>query len=195
MKRPYLYMIAAAALIVAGFLFLRSQFSCRRLSCLSIDGFNKYQLNEVFQENDHAFRASYKNSDAIMKVETIYNLDKNDARQYIDAGVAKIEGVYTESLVPYPGVASQQTGCQTKFQPLLKKVTTNTEISYFTGYLNSNLTFGTCIEEQITHKGILAFLYCPKSKQGYQIEIVATKDSFEKESESFIKTVESITCL
>jgi hypothetical protein len=156
---------------------------------------DKYRLQEVFQENNHAFRALYKDNDDVLKVEVIYNMPEKDSQQYVNAGVAKLQGVYTDALVPYPGVASQQTGCDTKYQPVLKKIKTNTKISYFTGYLNDNLTFGTCIEDQITHKGILAFFYCPKSKQAYNLEIVASKAAFEKDPNKYKNMVESINCL
>jgi hypothetical protein len=194
MKKAYLYIIAIFVISMA-FMLYKSLSSCKRLGCVQIKNIEKYEISEIYQESKRAFRASYKSNTNLMKVEVVYNMDEADSEQYIGAGIAKLQGIYTDALVPYPGVASQQTGCDKKLQPTLKKVSTNTEISYFTGYLNSNLTFGTCIESQTTHKGILAFFYCPESKQGFQIQLIAPKKEFDKNPKAYSDMVESINCL
>lgn len=194
MKKPYSYIIAVVVVVLA-FLLYKNLTSCKRLSCIRMAGLDKFSVKDVYQENGHAFRAQYGDGENIMKTEVVYNTTETDAEQYINSGIAKLQGVYTDALVPYPGVASQQTGCEKKYQPVLKKINTNTQISYFTGFLNSNLTFGTCIESQISHKGMLILFYCPKSKQAYELQIIAKKDLFEKNSQKYRQMAESITCL
>lgn len=183
-------------LIVLLFLLFWKIFSCRRLSCITMNGLDNFKKNDIYQENNNAFRALYKNKDEILRVESITQLDQFKANQYINADIAQIKGLFTDSLAPYPGVASNTVACGIKYKPLFNKIVTanKLEVSYFVGYLNRDLTYGSCTENQAVYKGISAYFYCSKNKQAYHLEIFAPKKSFELSIKDYLNTINSVKC-
>lgn len=181
-------------LLITGYFIVNRFLSCRRLSCLDIMGFEKYQVKDIYTEDDDSYRAMYKNTDKIIRLEVQSNINEDDAQKYIDASVARMRGLFTEAASPYPGVISDEITCDKTYQPTFQEITNSAkvDVSYFTGYLNQNLVFGSCSESQAVYKGILSYFYCPRRKQAFQLELIAPVSAFNKSG--FKETIDSIRC-
>lgn len=195
MKSGVIFIISTLLFIFLLLLFGK-MFSCRRLSCITMNNLNSFKIKDIYQESNNTFRAFYTNKDKILKVETISRMNQFTADQYINANIAQIKGLFTDALAPYPGVASNTITCDIKYQPSFDKIMTanKLEISYFFAYLNRNLTYGSCTETQTIYKGISAYFYCSKSKQVYHLEIIAPKKVYESSTKNYQNMIKSIKC-
>jgi hypothetical protein len=195
MKSTIIFIISIM-LFVFSFLFFRNISSCRRLYCISMNGLNNFKIKDVYQDSNNTFRALYTNNNGMLKVETISQMNQITADQYINANIAQVKGLFTDALAPYPGVASNTITCDIKYQPSFNKIITanKLEVSYFIGYLNRNLTYGSCTETQAIYKGISAYFYCSKNKQVYHLEIIAPRKIFESSIKDYQNIVKSIKC-
>ena len=185
-------------ILLAFLLFISSRFnSCKRLSCLSIEGIENFKIKDVYQENNNMFRALYSNKNKILRVERVTQSDQFSANQYVNADVAQIKGLFTDALAPYPGIASNTISCSQEFQPYFDKVTTKNKLSitYFIAFLNSNLTYGSCNDSQAVNKGISAYFYCIKNKQAYHFEIISPRKEFETSKNEYMNLIQSIKCI
>ena len=122
--------------------------------------------------------------------------DQFTADQFITADISRLKGLFTDSLAPYPGIASNTITCGKEYQPTYNKFVTadKLEVSSFVAYLNSNLTYGSCTKEQVTYKGVAAYFYCPKNKLVYHLELISPIKDFESSPEVFQKMIESTKC-
>ena len=195
MKSSVIYIISIL-LFVFFLLSSGKLFSCRRLSCVTMNGLNDFKIKDIYQESNSTFRAFYANKEKMLRVETIFQLDRFTASQYINADISQIKGLYTDALAPYPGIASNRITCDIRYQPLFDKMLTadKLEISYFIGYLNNNLTYGSCTEAQVIYKGISAYFYCSKKKLVYHLEIIAPRKAFESSIKDYQNMIGSIKC-
>ena len=189
-------------LIILIFLFLLVVFSfqkkssCFRLSCINMNGLDKYELKEIYKEENDSFRALYKNEEKMLRVEKMSQPDQFNADQFITADISRLKGLFTDSLAPYPGIASNTISCGKDYQPTYNKFTTKNklEVSSYTAYLNSNLTYGSCTKDQTTYKGVTAYFYCPSNKLVYHLELISPIKVFESSPEEFQKMIESVKC-
>jgi len=163
---------------------------------VSIDGLNNFLIKEIYSENDKAFRSVYSHGNTLLRVEVLSQSDEYSASQYITASISQIKGLFADSLAPYPGTISKTITCENKFQPTFYTFFTQEklELTTFIAYLNSNLTYGTCTEDQAINKGVSAYFYCPKNKLSYRLELIAPVNEFELSANTFQKMIESIKC-
>lgn len=157
---------------------------------------NNYKIKDIFTENKSTFRSLYFRNNTLLRVETQSLPDEFSASQYISANISQVKGLFADSLAPYPGIISKTITCEEKYQPIFKTYTTpeKLEISYFSAYLNNNLTYGSCTEDQAINKGISAFFYCPKNKLAYHLELISPVKDFESSLTTFQSMIESIKC-
>src|SRR3989338_6210727 len=179
--------IISTLLCIFSFLLFGKIFFCQRLSCMTMSGLNNFKIKDIYQNNNNTFRALYTNKDKILKVETISQINEFTADQYVNANIAQIKGLFTDALAPYPGIASNTITCDTRYQLFFDKIITTEklEVSYFIGFLNSNLTYGSCTESQVIYKGISAYFYCSKNKQVYHLEVIAPRKEFETSTKDY----------
>lgn len=178
------------------FLFFGKMFSCRRLSCITMKDITNFKIKDLYLENNKSFRAMYEYKNKIMRVERVSHESQYTSSQYINANIAQIKGLFTDSLAPYPGVASNTITCEKKYQPVFNKIVTSDklEISSFIAYLNRNLTYGSCTDNLAIYRGISAYFYCPKNKQTYHLEIITQRHEFESSEKDYQNMIKSIKC-
>lgn len=195
MKLKVIFIISII-LFVLLFLLFGKIFSCRRLSCVSMDSLSNFIVKDIYQENNKAFRALYNDKDNILRVETITQQNQFVADQYINSDISQIKGLFTDALAPYPGIASNTITCGKEYQPSYSKIVTESKltVTYFIAYLNNNLTYGSCNESQAVNKGISVYFYCLKDKRAYHFEMIAPRKVFESSINDYVNMVKSIKC-
>lgn len=194
--KKYIICLLCFIIILCAFFIYRNQYACRRLSCMTMNNLNNFKIKDVYQEDGTTFRALYKDNITMLRTETISHLDVPNSTQYINAGIARMKGLFIDAPAPYPGVISDEITCDSKYKPSFNKLITknNVEVHYFTGYLNRGLVFGSCTDDQAVNKGVLAFFYCPQNQQAFQLEIIAPVTRFDSSFSKYQEMLESIGC-
>ena len=195
MKSSLIFITSVLLFIFLSLIFGKI-FTCRRFSCITMNGLNNYKIKDIYQENNNTFRALYTIKEKILRVEALSQINQFTADQYINANIAQIKGLFTDALAPYPGIASNTITCDTQYKPLFDRIMTanKLEVVYFVAYLNRNLIYGSCTENQIIYKGISAYFYCSKNKQVYHLEIIAPRKAFELSIKDYQNMIKSIKC-
>ena len=156
---------------------------------------DKFKVLEVYQNDSRIYRALLSEKKDLMRVEVKSKVEENEAEKYIEVEIARMKALFQNAASPYPGEISDEIECSEEFKPVLKTTKqTNVKMSYFSGFLNSRLTFGTCTQDQAVYKGVLALFYCPKQKQVFQLEIITPKEEFSTSPQRHQELIESITC-
>lgn len=172
-----------------------NQNKCPRLKCLTMNGLNKFQIEDVYEEDTKGFRALLQNQEKLLRVDLKSNINSLDAEKTIKAEVIRMKTLYANATSPYPGDVSNEIACSKEFIPQYSEKEINgIKISYFTGYLNQRLIFGACTPDQAVNRGILALFYCPKHEQMFQIELIEPADKFDEKENKYIQTISSIRC-
>jgi len=196
MKKYVLPILLLLFVLILFFLSFKRYFWCYRLSCILIKNFNDFKLNDIYQEKNNTFRAIYKKNKDILRVEIQSRMNSYDANQYMNAGIARMKGLFNDAPAPYPGVVSDTITCNKEYQPLFNKMVTKDqlEITYFIGYLSNELVFGSCTKDQVSFKGILAYFYCSKHQQVFQLEMIAPIAEFNSSLSFYRDMLQSIEC-
>ncbi len=160
-------------LILTGSYLVYINASCMHINCIEIQDKNQYKVKDIYEESKYAFRGLYQNGNILMKVETIPDYSASDAKQAVQAERDMIEGTFEDAAAPYPGEFSDVISCDPKYKPVYaSKAQNGIDLSYFTGYVNNRLVFGSCVKDQAVYRDTLAMFYCPKQKTFYQLEII-----------------------
>ena len=187
-----LLIIIALALI----LLLYNKRQCSRLGCLSIEGLDKFKVQEVYQDDDNTYRALLSKDSDLLRINIRTGISETEAKSDIQARVTKIKALFENAASPYPGEISDEIECGDEYKPVFSEERINgVQISYFTGFLNSRLVLGACTEDQAVYKEIFALFYCPKQQQFYQIELIAPEEVFNPNEDKYKQILYSIECL
>jgi len=169
------------------------QLSCKKYTCLSLSLLNKAKEKEIYENSSKSFRGLYETPEGLLRVESA-KLSPKEAENMIKIRLMKMEGLFENARSPYPGPLSDEISCDNKYKPSPKIIDTNTtKITYVSGYLNNRLQYGTCIDDQITHKGFTALFYCQNHQSWYQFEILVPIEKAQKD-EYYFKLFQSIVC-
>lgn len=76
-----------------------------------MDHLAQFKISDIYQENSNSFRALYKYDKSILIAEAISQLDVNEGRQYVNAELARMKGLFSTASAPYPGVISDKVVC------------------------------------------------------------------------------------
>lgn len=156
---------------------------------------NQYRLKEIYQDDGAIYRALYFDQNNLLRVQVQSRISEPQSQQYRQAQIVRMKGLFANAASPYPGEISDEIACGEKFIPQLKYLQAkNLEIAYFTGYLNQRLVFGACTEDQAIYHGFLAFFYCPKQAQFFQLELIAPKEDFFRSPGKYEEMLQSISC-
>ena len=186
-----LLIIIALALI----LLLYNKRQCSLLGCLSMQGLDKFKVQEVYQEDDNAYRAQLSKDSDLLRVDIRPGISETEAKSDIQARVTKIKALFENAASPYPGEISDEIECGDEYKPVFSEERINgVQISYFTGFLNSRLVLGACTEDQAVYKEIFALFYCPKQQQFFQIELIVPKEVYNLNEDKYKQILYSIEC-
>lgn len=168
---------------------------CRHLACLSLKNGNQYQISKIYEDNKYTFRALYEKDDTLLRIEIKTNFSAQEAEQAIQSQIVRTEGVFEDAAAPYPGELSDIISCGKEFQPVYsEKKQNNILISYFSGYINDRLVFGSCANDQAKYKDTLAMFYCDKQKKFYQLEVITPNKEPAVNDNQDQEVLDSIGC-
>lgn len=168
---------------------------CRDLRCISFSDQKQFTLKNSYVDTTDIYRALYSSPTYTLRIEAKKTEEDQSASELV-AAVTRFKALFEKAPAPYPGEISDAIICDPNYIPLYKEATTSagTHVSYFTGYLNDRLTFGSCSEDQAVNKGILAFMYCPKSSLLIKLELILPANTFDIASEKMEKLLRSVAC-
>jgi len=181
-------------LLVAGYLIYKRS-SCSKLECLSMQGLDEFNIQEVYRDDEDIYRALLSRDDDLLRVDLRSNISEVEGKSRIQAEITRMKALFENAASPYPGEISDEIACGEKYKPVFFEEEINgIQVSYFTGFLNKRLVFGACTDDQADYQGILALFYCPNLSQLYQLEIIAPNEKFSKSPEVYKQMLESISC-
>lgn len=191
--------VIAVCLTILTFVVIRTadfrKSVCSNLSCIRFRSQEQFTLKDNYADTLDTYRALYSSPTHTLRIEAKKIADDQSAAELM-AAVTRINALFEKAPAPYPGEISDAIICDPNYIPLYKEATTSagTHVSYFTGYLNDRLTFGSCSEDQAVNKGILAFMYCPKSSLLIKLELILPANTFDAASEETEKLLHSVAC-
>jgi len=189
----FLTLIALLVLILSTVLLWKK--TCPKYGCINIKGIEQFRTQEVYRDDNNIYRALLSNNNDYIRIEVKSAVQERLAEENIQGEIVRMKALFENALSPYPGELSNEIQCSKEFKPVLKTETiNNTQVSYFTGFLNQRMVFGSCVKDQAIYKGILTLFYCPAKKQLFQLEIIAPADSFNKAPEKYQQMLESVSC-
>ncbi len=197
-KRKRIYILLGFLIVVAilsGGYFIYANSFCTRIKCLQIKDKNNYFVKDIYEDSKYAFRGLYRNGDVLLKVESIPDYSVSDAKQAVRVELDTIQGAFADAAAPYPGEFSDVITCDPKYKPVYaSKKQNGIELSYFTGYVNNRLVFGSCVQDQAVYHDTLAMFYCPKQKTFYQLEIITPNKNNTLGLNENLSIVNSLGC-
>ncbi|PIZ97458.1 MAG: hypothetical protein COX79_02200 [Candidatus Levybacteria bacterium CG_4_10_14_0_2_um_filter_36_16] len=188
MKRKVSRFFPLFVLLLLGFgaYFFLSALSCQRINCITIKDNNHYKVKSIYEDNKYIFRALYNNGNNLLKIEMRTNSSQDEAQQAIQTQIVRTKGLFEDAAAPYPGEISDVISCSNEYKPVYSaKKQNGINISYFEGYVNDRLVFGSCADDQAKYHDTLAMFYCAKQKKFYQLEsIIPRKDYINNRQEN-----------
>lgn len=186
--------LATTCFVACGWFLLKEQFTCKNTQCLSGDIEKNWQLGEEFENSKQTYRALWKKSDYQLKIDIKKNLSQEDAELLTKVAIMKLKGLFDNAASPYPGAISDEFACGERYKP---EVTTRTENSItfttFTGYLDSRLQYGICLDEQLTYRVFSSYFYCKEQANLFHIELISPRE-VEKNDEEMKSMLSSFSC-
>lgn len=191
---PILGLIVLVVILVGAYI-IYSYAGCSRIRCLQIKDKNQYTVKDIYEDSKYAFRGLYQNGSILMKVETIPDYSASDANQAVQAELDMIQGSFEDAAAPYPGEFSDVISCDPKYKPVYSSMKQNgINLSYFTGYVNNRLVFGSCVQDQAVYRDTLAMFYCPNQKTFYQLEIIMSTQMDSSNPKMRQEIIKSLGC-
>lgn len=168
---------------------------CDNLRCISIDKRQLYTRKELYADTPQAYRALYSSPTHTLRIEVTKITDEQSNKE-LTAAITRLKALYEKAPAPYPGEISDAIICDPEYIPSFREATSTGKVrlSYFTGYLNNRLTFGSCSADQAVNKGILAYMYCPTNTLLIKLELIQPTAVFEDAPLETEKQLFSITC-
>lgn len=195
MRKKVLVGFIVSVAIVASVTFFLSIKSCKRINCLTLLYKQDYKLDKIYEENNYVYRALYKKDKDLLRVEVKSNLSAVDADQAVQVQITRTKGIFEDAAAPYPGEISDVISCGDQYKPTyLSKKINGIDISYFSGFVNDRLVFGSCVSDQAAYKDTLAMFYCGNQHKFYQIEIITPRQDYEKNPKNNESVLESLGC-
>lgn len=184
-----------ACFIIFSIWLLSKQLSCKGIFCISIKDSKNYKIGDVFEDNKFIYRALYHHDNILLKAEIRSNYTPEDAEQLIQTQLVRTKGLFEDAAAPYPGELSDVIACSNAYKPVYSSRKQNgVNISYFEGYVNKRLVFGSCADDQAAYHDTLTMFYCSEQKKFYQVEIIMPTRDFKKEPKLNDRILSSISC-
>lgn len=193
MRKFLITAIIIISFIAVAYIFFLYKTECSKMSCISFYRKTHFILQAQYENNKKAYRVLLKDENLLLRVETYSQVSPEQAKKFYEYKTMQLTNLYEDAESPYPGVISDQISCGQKFKPIFKQLKTKAlNISYYSGYLNDRLQYGSCIEDQLRYKSKVAMFYCQPQKKWYQLEFITP---FDKDTEEGLRAIESINCV
>jgi len=168
---------------------------CSNLSCFLMTNTNDYAIEERYSDTKEVYRALYKHNNRYIRIEA-RPIDPAQKDAELHAAINRMRALFEKAPAPYPGEISDAIVCDPAFIPIMKELkNADTQLTYFIGYLNNRMTFGSCSLDQAVYKGIVAYTYCPAKKLYLSLELFAPTKDFETNSAELENQIRSLRCI
>lgn len=166
--------LLALLLVGAGFVYTKMT-ACTKLACISFRDKDGFQTQTTYEDTAKAYRALLTRGDVTVRVEKYMDVTAQQAASNNDYKSMQIESLYEDAKSPYPGMLSDRIRCEGKFKPVFEERKLNglTYLEY-SGFLNSRMQYGTCIQDELTYASRAMMFYCPKERAWYQFEFITS---------------------
>jgi hypothetical protein len=162
------------------------------MSCIAFEGKSRFLHTETYADTPTSYRAQFQNGTDTIRLDTD-RISPDNAVAELHAAVTRFSGLYEKAPAPYPGEISDAVVCDPAFVPERKTIMSPAGlITYYIGYLNNRMTFGSCSMDQAVYRGITAYFYCSDTRLLIHLELISPKDSF-KEAEG-LQRLSSLSC-
>jgi len=179
---------------IIGIVLAINMFSCARLACITLKDNNKYSIKEKYEENKYIFRALYQNGVNLLKIE-MRPSSLAETNQAIQTQLTRTRGLFEDAAAPYPGEISNVIACSNEYKPVYSSKKQNgINVSYFEGYVNDRLVFGSCADDQAKYHDTLAMFYCAKQKKFYQVEVIIPRKDYINNKQENDSIINSLGC-
>lgn len=199
MRRPTVLIgiILPLSVMIVAVLVLRSGLGhpdslCGDLRCFTINDHASYTLTELYADEPDRYRALWTAGDRRLRVDARV-VPATAADEELRAETVRMKALYEKAPAPYPGDISDAVVCDPLYIPTYHEQKPP-ELSYFTGYLNDRLTFGSCSETEARYRGVMAFTYCPDTETLLRIEIIGRITDFASNPDAYRDALLSFSC-
>lgn len=170
--------------------------SCPQISCINIQDINKYQLKNKYEENKYIFRGLYEADKSLIRAEVRSDVTEEEARDAIQVQITRTKGLFEDAAAPYPGEISDVIACSSNYKPKYSTHTTKNgaKLSFFEGYINERLVFGSCVDDQAAYHDTFVMFYCSKQKKFYQIELIEPREKYLSDKIKSVEMLNSLSC-
>ncbi len=180
-------------IFIIGIYFLLNQFYCHHLECITIKDLIKYNVKTAYEDNKYSYRALYQFNNNLLKIEVRPDFSQEEAMQAIQTQIVRTKGLFEDAAAPYPGEISDVISCSNEYKPVYSSRQQNgINVSFFEGYVNDRLVFGSCVDDQAKYHDTLTMFYCEKQKKFYQVEIIIPRKDYienKKENDSILNSL------
>ena len=168
---------------------------CQKLDCFLMKDSEKFAAEELYSDTKEVYRALYKHDSRYIRLEArVVDQSQKDAE--LHAATNRMRALFEKAPAPYPGEISDAIVCDPAFVPVTKELkNADITLTYFIGYLNNRMTFGSCSLDQAVYKGIVAYTYCPAKDLYLTIELFAPTPEFEGSSVALEDQIRSVRCV
>ncbi len=184
--------IGLCSLLLAFFAFNNK---CSGIDCIIFKDSKDYKLKEVYQSDETSYRSLFEKELIKLRVDIKSEIKPEKADKDIEITIAKMQRLYEKERSPYPGEISDTIECDEKYIPnWSSKTVRGIKINYATALLNERLVYGDCSENQTKNKSLLVLFYCDNQKKIYNLEFIDDKIDFDKKSEYYLSTIDTLAC-
>jgi hypothetical protein len=182
-------------ILIAGvFIYLSHSASCDTLQCIRFHNKSVWKEQEIYEQTNTSYRALYRHGNDFLRLEKSNHMAPQDAALLTKVDVMKTMGLFDDARSPYPGAISDTIKCDKAFVPKVDHVLVgDLSVTYFSGWVNNRLQYGTCLDGELPYRSYSAYFYCPNQKSFYHMEIIWPKsDHDDSTGKDFIN---SLKCL
>lgn len=174
---------------------LLASLECRQLSCLSLKNLNLYRVKKTYEDNRYTYRALYGMDQVLLRVEIRNNYSVQESDQFIQSQIARTKGTFEAAAAPYPGELSDIISCSDEYKPVYSTKSKNgIQFTYFSGFINDRLVFGSCVSDQAKYKDTLVMFYCDSQEKFYQLEVITPNNGSAIKENLDQEILDSISC-
>jgi len=164
---------------------------CRGFSCIAVARGRHWRIRETYESKGNVWRGMMDNGSDRMRLEVIRGVTQSDADTFTKIRLTTVAGLYDTTLSPYPGAVSATIRCDDMYKPKpqIMKTRDGDALTYFTGYLNDRLQYGSCIDSQVAFVSYAGYLYCPKRSAWFSMEVITRKQVTQIGAKDFFRNV------
>ncbi len=129
--------------------------------------------------------------DEHLKVEKHANIDLESSERLVERDILLINGLFSNSISPYPGEISNEIECAEEFKPIFFETGIGGR-RYLTTYSNDRFGIGACSDDLLAYRFLMGWIYCPTVSELYSIRYFVP---LEREPEELAEFFVNLKCM